>query len=159
LQTWRCKTLLIMKKALSLLIATLLLNSCHSNQSGDLEQWKQEITDTELAFSAMAEKEGIPAAFLAYSANDGVIMRNNKVIKGHPEMEKYFQASGQNPNRLTLTWAPDFVDVAASGDMAYTYGQYKLTITDTTGNTQEANGIFHTVWRRQADGSWKFVWD
>lgn len=148
-----------MKKAYSFLIAVLLFTSCHSKQSGDMEQWKQEITDTELAFSAMAEKEGIPAAFLAYSASDGVMMRNDRIIKGHPEMEKYFEASAENPNRISLTWAPDFVDVAASGDLGYTYGKYELTITDSTGNKQEATGIFHTVWKRQADGSWKFVWD
>ena len=148
-----------MKKAFYLLVMAALIVSCDPNREGDIEQWKQEITDTELAFSAMAEAEGIPAAFLAYSANNGVMMRNNRIIKGHAEMEKYFEASSANPNRVILAWAPDFVDVAASGDLGYTYGQYKLTVTDSTGHSQESTGVFHTVWKRQADGSWKFVWD
>lgn len=148
-----------MKKAFYLPILTALIVSCHSNQQGDIEQWKKEITDTELAFSAMAEAEGIPAAFLAYSASDAVLLRNNRIIKGHPEIDRYFDASRANPNQVTLTWAPDFVDVAASGDLGYTYGQYRLTKTDSTGQTEESTGIFHTVWKRQADGTWKFVWD
>lgn len=107
----------------------------------------------------MAEKEGVPAAFLAYSASDGVMMRDNQIIKGHSAMDEYFEASRSNPNKVLLTWAPDFVDVASSGDLGYTYGKYTLTITDTLGKEQQAEGIFHTVWKRQADGSWKFVWD
>jgi ketosteroid isomerase-like protein len=56
-----------------------------------------------------------------------------------------------------LTWSPDFIDVSASGDMAYTYGKYNYTTTDSLGNVSEIEGIFHTVWKRQADGNWKFV--
>lgn len=149
-----------MKKLIFLLTAvSFSILSCHSVSDDQLEQWKQEITDTELAFSNMAEKEGVPAAFLAYSASDGVMMRNNQVIKGHSAMDEYFEASRSNPNKVLLTWAPDFVDVASSGDLGYTYGKYTLTITDTLGKEQQAEGIFHTVWKRQADGSWKFVWD
>lgn len=149
-----------MKKLILLLSAvSFIILSCHSVSDDQLEKWKQEITDTELAFSKMAEKEGVPAAFLAYSARDGVMMRNNKVIKGHSAMDEYFEASRSNPNKVLLTWAPDFVDVASSGDLGYTYGKYTLTITDTLGKEQQAEGIFHTVWKRQADGSWKFVWD
>lgn len=38
--------------------------------------------------------------------------------------------------------------------MLYTY-----SVTDSTGETKSSSGIFHTVWKRQADGTWKFVWD
>lgn len=149
-----------MKKLLFLLSAfSFTTFSCHSVSDTQLEKWKQEITDTELAFSNMAEQEGIPAAFLAYSASDGVMMRNNRVIKGHSAMNEYFEASRANPNQVILAWAPDFVDVATSGDLGYTYGKYTLTVTDTLGKQQQSSGIFHTVWKRQADGSWKFVWD
>ena len=148
-----------MKKPNLLFSIFLLFYACQSNQEAELEKWKQEITDTELAFSAMAEKEGVPTAFLAYSASDGVMMRNNQIIKGHPEMDRYFEASRNNPNRVILAWSPDFVDVAASGDLGYTYGKYTLSVTDTLGNERHSEGIFHTVWKRQTDGSWKFVWD
>lgn len=43
--------------------------------------------------------------------------------------------------------------------MAFTYGDYVFTSLDTLGNKKENKGILHTVWRRQNDGSWKFVWD
>lgn len=146
-------------KKYAVLILFLTVLSCQKNNATNIEKWKQEIVDTEKAFSDMAIADGIPAAFLAYSADNGVMMRNNRLIKGHGEMETYFQAASSNPNQLSLSWKPDFVDVANSGDLGYTYGEYTLTVTDSTGNTQESKGIFHTVWKRQANGSWKFVWD
>ena len=58
-----------------------------------------------------------------------------------------------------LKWKPDFVDVAASGDLGYTYGHYTYSYIDSTGKAAEDKGIFHTVWKRQPDGNWRFVWD
>jgi ketosteroid isomerase-like protein len=43
--------------------------------------------------------------------------------------------------------------------MAYTYGKYLWKVKDTTGKIQEFKGVFHTVWKRQSDGSWKYGWD
>ncbi len=62
------------------------------------------------------------------------------------------------PNE-TLTWKPTFVDVSRSGDLAYTYGGAVFTSIDSTGNKIERIGEFHTIWKRQKDGTWKFVWD
>lgn len=62
------------------------------------------------------------------------------------------------PNE-TLTWKPTFVDVSKSGDMAFTYGDFVFTYLDSLGNKKQNKGIFHTVWKRQNDSSWKFVWD
>jgi len=58
-----------------------------------------------------------------------------------------------------LEWAPDFVDVSSSGDLAYTYGKFTFSFKDSLGNKVENKGIFHTVWKRQSNGEWKFVWD
>ena len=121
--------------------------------------WKEEIRQTEQAFSALSEKEGMATAFLAYAAEDAVLMRNNKLIKGYDAIEDRFKANPVVPSAATLTWEPDFVDVSGSGDLGYTYGTYTLVTTDSLGNNSTSTGVFHTVWKRQEDGSWKFVWD
>ena len=53
----------------------------------------------------------------------------------------------------------DYIDVAASGDLAYSYGDYQFSALNENNEPVEASGIFHTVWKRQSDGSWKYVWD
>lgn len=134
-----------------------LVISCNQKM-GNVEKWKKEITDTELAFSAMAKTEGISKAFITYAAEDAVLLRNNKLIEGKEELKASYE--GNNTlKKVSLTWAPDFVDVSSSGDLGYTYGRYVYTATDSVGNTQTNEGIFHTVWKRQSDGTWKFVWD
>ncbi|WP_370087470.1 DUF4440 domain-containing protein [Ekhidna sp.] len=131
--------------------------ACQPSESKS-EEWKQEIMDVEAAFSKMSQEEGIPAAFLHFSAEDVVLMRNNKLTIGKEALRARYSNLDPTPG-TSLTWKPDFVNVSESGDMAYTYGKYVYSQTDSLGNIQSDTGIFHTVWKRQPDGSWKFVWD
>lgn len=132
------------------------LTGCGPRQDS-LEKWKNEIVETEKEFAAMAQREGIPEAFLAFAADDAVLMRNNALVIGKEAMKESLEAGSRE--NATLAWKPDFVDVSSSGDLGYTYGKFVYTLTDSLGNTREQEGVFHTVWKRQEDGSWKFVWD
>jgi len=146
-----------MKKSLILiLLLSPLFTSCASRKD-QVETWKKEIMETEKAFSAMARKEGIPEAFLAFAAEDVVLERNNSLVAGKEALRESFE--GSSPENASLSWTPDFVDVASSGDLGYTYGKYTYTLVDSLGTETVLEGIFHTVWKRQKDGSWKFVWD
>ena len=139
---------------------TFIINGCvEHNNSDSKEKWKSEIIQTEKDFSAMALKEGIPKAFLKYADEDAVLMRNNVLISGKQSISDYFNSKSIPSNKVTLEWNPDFVDVSSSGDLAYSYGKYIFMVTDSIGNTNKSEGIFHTVWKRQEDDSWRFVWD
>lgn len=86
-------------------------------------------------------------------------MRNNTLLIGKDNLSEFFENQPSKVEDENLSWEPDFVDVSAAGDLAYTYGQFLYSYTDSTGTRVEHQGIFHTVWKRQADGSWLFVWD
>ena len=65
-----------------------------------------------------------------------------------------------NDNALSLTFSADRVDVAKSGDMAYTQGAYTMTMTDpATKKPVNDKGSYVTVYKKQADGSWKAASD
>jgi uncharacterized protein (TIGR02246 family) len=52
------------------------------------------------------------------------------------------------------------VEVAKSGDLGYTQGSYTLTVTDpATKQVINDHGSYVTVYRKQADGTWKAVSD
>ncbi|MBS2210594.1 DUF4440 domain-containing protein [Carboxylicivirga mesophila] len=142
-----------MNRAAILLLLTIV--ACTS-QTNTMTNYLEEVKQTELAFAQMAKEKGVTEAFLFYAAEDAVIMRNNKLIKGKDAIQAYFEDHTDTYQNIELKWSPDKVDVAASGDLAYTYGNYQL-INHTSGETSE--GIFHTVWKRQGDGQWRFVWD
>ena len=143
-----------------MLLISLLFNSCNINKKeNSIEKWKSEILITEQEFTEMAQKEGISKALLTFAAEDVVVMRNNSLIIGKESLRESFENEISESGNYSLTWKPDFVDVASSGDLGYTYGKYISTTTDSIGNSKVVEGVFHTVWKRQPDGTWKFVWD
>ncbi|MFN1834532.1 YybH family protein [Balneola sp. MJW-20] len=142
-----------MIKSYTVLILICIIISCtHSDQT---EIWKEEILNTEREFSAMAAREGIAEAFINFADEDAVLMRNNELIKSRDSISSFYAGRMDTG----LSWEPDFVEVSESGDLGYTYGQYSYTYQNTDGDTATVTGIFHTVWKRQSDGGWKFVWD
>lgn len=118
---------------------------------------EQEVMDAERAFANLAKEEGLKAAFVAYASDQAVLNRDNKLIKGKTEIEAYF--SDRAWENIRLDWAPDFISVSASGDLAYTYGKYILEKTDDNGQMKRFEGIFHTVWKKESNGVWRYVWD
>ena len=150
-----------MTPALKILIIVLFVGfACQPDAHyADVQQWKNEITETEKAFAEMVRSEGIEKAFLNYADDNAVLERNDVLIKGKRSIAQSFKDLPSSSTKVSLTWKPDFVDVSNAGDLGYTYGKYKYTSIDSLGKKHEAEGIFHTVWKRQPDGKWKYVWD
>ena len=106
----------------------------------------------------MTADKGIMEAFYFYADSNAIIKReNDTLINGREAIRKYYSAPFYT--QASVTWSPDFTDASEQGDMGYTYGKYTWKTKDSTGAMNEYKGVFHTVWRKQADGSWKFVWD
>lgn len=122
-----------------------------------MEKYKTEIIETEKAFAKLAKEEGLKIAFLAYASDEAVLSRGGKLIKGKKEIAEYFDK--QASKNVRLEWTPDFVSVAASGDLGYTYGKFRFEGTDETGQATRLDGFFHTVWKREPTGEWRYVWD
>jgi len=144
-----------MKNVFLLFALIILFASCE--QKASIEDLKEEIINTENEFAQMVKEKGIAEAFQHFAAENAVMNRNDTLIVGKEAIKEYFK--DQVLKDVNLEWTPDYVDVAASGDLAYTYGKYVFTAQDTSGRPIKGIGIFHTVWKRQDDGSWKFVWD
>ena len=61
---------------------------------------------------------------------------------------------------LSLSFQAAKVDVAKSGDIGYTQGSYKMTMTNpATHKVINDHGSYVTTYHKQADGSWKAVAD
>lgn len=136
-----------------------LIFACNTNNknTADKETLKAQIMQAEKDFEKMAAEKGIPEAFSFFADSNAVIHRGNKLLKGKLEIKEHYE--GSNFDNVSVKWTADFVDVASSGDLGYTYGNYTWSFTDSTGKNTEDKGIFHTVWKKQADGSWKYTWD
>jgi len=117
------------------------------------------ISDTEAQWNKdYAAKD--PEKILAYFTDDAVLM-----VPGGPS------SSGKDAIRaamkqilsdpaMSLTFQASKVDVAKSGELGYTQGSYKLTVTGpVTHKVINDHGSYVTTYRKQADGSWKAVAD
>lgn len=102
--------------------------------------------------SDLAAKEGFNKALLQYAADD--------FIKFNPGQ---FPAVGKNefaklvenkPDVKTISWQPAKAEVARSGELGYTWGNWKYVSPDTV-----LYGNYFTVWKKQKDGLWKMALD
>jgi uncharacterized protein (TIGR02246 family) len=97
---------------------------------------------------------------LAFYADDAVLMTPG----GDPAKGRDAIKAGLTPmladKALSLKFKASKVDVARSGDLGYTQGEYQLTVTNpVTHKVINDHGTYVTTYRKQSDGSWKAVAD
>ena len=118
----------------------------------------EEIRKIEKQFENDLNKMGAAFAFEKYAAPNAVIKReNDSLIHGSKAIRQYY--SNDIYKTAKAFWSPDYIDISQDGTMAYTYGKYHWKMSGKSGEVQEYRGIFHTVWKKQPDGTWKYVWD
>jgi ketosteroid isomerase-like protein len=138
-----------MKK--SILIIVLFSISCRQPTT-QTEQDKQEMLKADRAMNDMAAKEGFNSAILYYADSNIVKFENTRF----PLIGKAVFAASFDKNRdlKNISWKPVNAEVAQSGDIGYTWGNWKFTAKDTT-----YYGNYFTAWKKQKDGSWKVTLD
>jgi len=100
------------------------------------------------------------AKLAAHYADDAVLMNPGMpASKGKAGIQKTLTDMVGDP-ALSLKFESDRVEVSKSGDVAYTQGHYIMTMTDpATKKPMNDHGSYVTVYKKQADGSWKAVQD
>jgi ketosteroid isomerase-like protein len=135
-----------------LIASCFIMLSLSCSRLSDTEQLKEEIIRTDKAMSDLAAKEGFLKSILFY-ADENIVKLNDGAypIVG----KKVFEESYANkPGPKSLTWEPLNVEAAESGELGYTWGNWKFIGKDTT-----LYGNYFTVWKKQKDGSWKVALD
>jgi ketosteroid isomerase-like protein len=113
-----------------------------------------ELFRTEVAFSD-SSAAGIAAAFVAFAAPDAAKASGARYVFGPGEIGKLFGAPP--PGFTGIAWKPDLGTVASSGDLGFTNGP--IWRRGTSGELIPTNRRYFTIWRRQADGRWRYVVD
>jgi ketosteroid isomerase-like protein len=148
-----------MKNISKLFIFLLVLNGCTpKSKPKNLTYVKLQIVKTEKDFEKLVAKKGLAEGFYQFADSNAVIKReHDTLIIGKTNIKNYYLNSKHQ--NATVTWSPDAVTVSDAGDMASSYGKYVWTFKDSSGKEIVLKGVFHTVWKKQKDGSWKYIWD
>ena len=96
---------------------------------------------------------------LTYWADDAVLISpGDAPLKGKAAIRKMVEGSLKDPG-FKISWEPQSAEVSKTGDMGYLVEDTKITVNDSTGKAVTRNYKGVTIWKKQADGSWKDVVD
>jgi ketosteroid isomerase-like protein len=142
-----------MKRTTALLLLLIAAISFAKDQNKPLAG-AELLRQLEADFAADVAKHGHDA-FLTYFADDGVEVVDGGGFNTKEEMRK----QPPWPDGTTLTWTPVKAEMAASGDLGYTYGNYVYTAKNKDGKLAANYGKYTSIWKKQKDGQWKVVVD
>lgn len=130
-----------------------------ASPTADSEAARRSVMEADRAFARAFAERGVEV-WADFFAPDGVqIPGGLPAARGRDEVralaERLFGGSGFE----ALTWEPVQAEVAASGDLAYTLGNYVAEGTDAKGEPMRQEGNYVTIWRRARDGTWQVVVD
>ncbi len=121
-----------------------------------LEHDRQELADTDRAFSDATQERGVDG-WVEYFAEDGSMVIAGAVVTGHDSIRALMTPTFADTN-YSLTWEPVDGDVSAARDLGYTRGRYLMQRRGAAGEAISGRGTYVTIWKRQG-GEWKVVLD
>ena len=133
------------------------LLSC-TNQKIDRKTEEDNLMQISREWSKSAAADSVEKT-LSYWADDAVVMSPGQApLKGKKAIREMVESSFKIPG-FKISWEPLSVSVSLSGDMAYMLEQNQITLNDSLGRpvTEFNKGV--TIWRKEADGSWKNIVD
>jgi len=113
-----------------------------------------QMADTERAFATRATVVGWKQAFLEYFAEDAVGFDGERAGSARDQIRQI----PDPPKDAQLLWEPRYGDIAASGELGWLTGP-STSINPARNNGAPRHGNYASVWKRQADGTFKVVID
>lgn len=141
-------------KLSALMLMVVLLAAC---EAPNLEQEREAMLAADRAF-AEEVAEGGAEAWTSFFAADGRMLGSDGWVVGQNAILEYAGVMFAD-STAHLSWTPEVAEVAYYGDMGYTIGTYEYVQGDPEGDFVRSNGTYVTIWRKQADGTWKIAVD
>jgi len=148
-----------MKKHVAVLAGVLLsvaVSGCAKKV--DLEAERAALMKADADWAATLTAKSVDG-FTSYFAADAIVMPPHlPILVGVDAIRAWVNTSMSLPG-FSVVWTVNSADVSASGDMGYTLGTFIFSATMPDGSNITDPGKYTTVWKKQADGSWKVAVD
>lgn len=106
------------------------------------------VVAAERAFAADGLTMGVDASFLRWSTDDAIMITGGEPRLAHDILDP---EAAFDPETPSLVWWPNWAGISKSGDLGFTTGGVEVGGVRT--------GHYFTIWQRQPDGDWKWVYD
>jgi ketosteroid isomerase-like protein len=148
-----------------MLTAVFILAGCESGPDSappptamEIDQARESLLRQDQRFAKVAYEEGIAEAYRRFMAEDSVQLPDGGLaIGGRDAIYKQMLAQTENTD-FAISWEVLEVDVAASGELGYTWGIYYFEALDELGAPFIAEGKYVYLWRNN-NGRWELILD
>ena len=136
------------------LIGTQALHAQPDTRAAD----EQAIRETDIAWSKVGAAKDLEHMLAFFADDASELSPNAPLATGKEALRKAWSAYFATPG-FAISWQPTKVEASRGGDLGYSMGTYELTTHDPTGKPVTDRGKYVTMWKKQADGTWKVVAD
>lgn len=119
---------------------------------------ERAIRDADAATLKAAQANDVNGAVANYADDADWLPPNSPMVQGKTAIRAGLAKLIGNPG-FTIDWQINKLEVARSGDLAYTIYTYQMALDGANGKPITDQGKDMAVWKKQSDGSWKMVAD
>jgi ketosteroid isomerase-like protein len=116
------------------------------------------IREADRAFEAAARTGDMEAAMAMHTDDAMVFPPGQPMVSGQALLRALWTEMTSAPG-FAITWQVSGTSAAASGDVGYSWGTAQLTMNGPDGTPMSSQEKYVTIWRKQADGTWKVAVD
>lgn len=136
----------------------LLSATCQREQTRSRTFDTEEIRNADTALQQAIATKDLESTVSFYASDATLLPVAEPIVTGTKAIRKEWThlfsiPDFQNKSKLTK------VEVSSGGDLAYTQGTYETFLAGADGKPAIEHGKYVSVWKKQADGSWKIVTD
>lgn len=144
----------------------ILLAACTASSSGgtpdddtvSTAQLRESVMQADRDFNSDFAKRRIDGWVSWFDTAGVQVEPGGTTPKGHDEIRAHMSRTFGDSTRI-LDWRPVMAEVSNDGTMAHTIGTWDFYVRGKDSAASAGSGHYLTVWRRQADGSWKVLAD
>lgn len=132
------------------LLVVSLLGACASAPKSEQLFYPDQVRELELAFAqTMTDRDF--KRFGSFIADDAIFLNGDRPLRGKAQVlshwQQFFDAA-----EAPFYWRPDLIQVLPTGGLAWSSGPVYT-------KDGKVFSRFHSVWRQEAPGIWKVVYD
>jgi uncharacterized protein (TIGR02246 family) len=120
---------------------------------------QKAIAESEAAWIADWKSKDVEKIVSHYTDDAVVMLPEMPALHGKAAIRANVKSYIDDPN-VSLVFTPTTVEAAHSGELAYVWGTYTMTMTNPkTKKPVTEVGKYASIYRKQANGSWKVILD
>jgi ketosteroid isomerase-like protein len=106
-------------------------------------------------FKSAINKRDLEKIMSFYAPDGWQLTEKGPIARTEAERRAFWQAIEALPIAQDIVDVADRIEVAASGDVAVQYGEFRQVFTDSNGTFKSVPQKFMNSWHKAADGQWK----